>query len=60
MFYVRGRGGCRQDFGGKTERTRPLVRWRYKWEGNIKMCLQEMGWGPLTGLFRTGAGGVLL
>jgi hypothetical protein len=24
---------------GKPERTRPLGRPRYKWEGNIKMCL---------------------
>ena len=32
---------------GKPERKRPLGRPRTKWEDNIKMDLQEMGWGGL-------------
>jgi len=30
---------------GKTEGTRPLGRHRSRWEDNIKMDLQEVGWG---------------
>ena len=30
---------------GKPEGKRPLVRSRRKWEDNIKMDLQEVGWG---------------
>ena len=29
---------------GKPEGKRPLGRPRYRWEGNIKMDLQEIGW----------------
>jgi hypothetical protein len=29
----------------KPERTRPLRRPRHKWENNIKVRLQEVGWG---------------
>jgi hypothetical protein len=29
---------------GKPEGKRPLVRSRRRWEGNIKMVLQEVGW----------------
>jgi hypothetical protein len=29
---------------GKPERKRPLGRPRRRWEGNIKMDLQEVGW----------------
>jgi hypothetical protein len=32
-------------FVGKPERKRPLGRPRHRWEYNIKMVLQEMGWG---------------
>jgi len=28
----------------KPERKRPLGRPRYRWEGNIKMDVQEVGW----------------
>jgi hypothetical protein len=37
---------------GKPERKRPHVRLRRRWEDNtsIKMALQEVGWGPWTGL----------
>jgi hypothetical protein len=47
---------------GRPEVRRPLGRPRRRWEDNIKMDLQEVGWGPWTGLiwFRIGTGGGLL
>jgi hypothetical protein len=44
---------------GKLDGKRPLGRPRRRWEDNIKMYLQEVGWGAWTGLswFRTGTGG---
>jgi len=30
---------------GRAEGKRPLGRLRRRWEDNIKMCLQEVGWG---------------
>jgi hypothetical protein len=44
---------------GKTEGKRPLGISRLRWEGNIKMDLQEVGWGAWTGLIwlRIGTGG---
>jgi len=30
---------------GKPERKKPLERRRRRWEDNIKMDLQEVGWG---------------
>jgi len=43
----------------KAERKRPLGRSRHRWEDNIKMDLQEVGWGAWTGLIspRVGTGG---
>jgi hypothetical protein len=38
---------------GKPEGRRPLGRLRRKWEDNIKMILQEVGWG--FGLDRSGS-----
>jgi len=44
------RGGGRERRGlyrvlvGKPERKRPLGRLRFRWEDNIKMDLQEVGW----------------
>jgi hypothetical protein len=35
---------CIQGFGGESEEKRPLGRARHRWEGNIKMDLQDMGW----------------
>jgi len=35
---------------GKPEGKRPLGRPRYIWEDNIKMDLQELGWGAWAGL----------
>ena len=43
----------------KPEGKRPLGRPRHKWEDNIKMDLQELGWEAWTGLIwlRIGTGG---
>jgi hypothetical protein len=44
---------------GKPEEKRPLVRLRHRWEDNIRIVLQEVGWGAWTGLIwlRTDTGG---
>jgi len=44
---------------GKPERKRPLGRPRHRWVGNIKIYLQEVGWGAWTGLIwlKIGTGG---
>jgi hypothetical protein len=46
----------------RSEGRRPLGRPRHRWEDNIKMVLQEVGWGAWTGLIwlRIGTGGGLL
>jgi hypothetical protein len=36
-----------QDFGGVTRGKEPLGRPRCRWKDNIKMVLQEMGWGVM-------------
>jgi hypothetical protein len=43
------------------EGKRPLGRPRHRWEGNIKMDLQDVGWRAWTGLIwlRIGTGGGL-
>jgi hypothetical protein len=38
------RGAYRVMVGGGPEGKRPLGTPRYRWEDNIKMNLQEMGW----------------
>jgi hypothetical protein len=44
---------------GRNEGKRPLGRLRHRWEDNIKMDFQEVGWGAWTGsiLLRVGKGG---
>jgi hypothetical protein len=44
---------------GKPEGKRPLGRLRCRWEDNIRMDLQEVGWGVWSGLswLRIGTGG---
>ena len=37
--------GVYRIFVGKPEENRPLGRPRRRWEDNIKMNLQEVGWG---------------
>jgi len=43
---------------GKPEGKRPFGTPRHRWEDNIKMTLQEVGWGVWTGLIwvRIGTG----
>jgi len=43
----RGQGTFIQDSGGETEGKRPLARPRRRWEENVNMELQEMGWEGL-------------
>jgi hypothetical protein len=47
---------------GRPEGRRPLGRPRRRWKDNIKMDLQEVGWGEWTGLIllRIGTGGGLM
>jgi hypothetical protein len=40
-------GGVCRVLVGKPEGKRPLGRSRRRWEDNIKMDLQEMGWGSI-------------
>jgi hypothetical protein len=41
-----GRGAYRV-LVGRPKGRRPLVRPRHRWEDNIKMDLQEVGWGDM-------------
>jgi len=52
------RGACRV-LVGKPEGKKLLGRPRHRWEDNIKMDLEEVGWGTQTGLIwlTTGTGG---
>jgi hypothetical protein len=49
-------------YGLKPEGIRTLVRSKNRWEDNIKMDIQEVGWGAWTGLIwlRIGTSGGLL
>jgi hypothetical protein len=38
---------CIQGLVGKPEGKRPLGRPRHRWEDNIKIDLQEVGWGGM-------------
>jgi hypothetical protein len=44
-MYGRERSGTHRGLVGKPDGTRPLVRPRLRWENDIKMALQEVGWG---------------
>jgi hypothetical protein len=57
-----GKRGAYGILVGKPEGQKPLVRPRSRWEDNIQMDLQEVGWGAWTGLIwlRTQTGGGLL
>jgi hypothetical protein len=45
-----GGGRCVQGFGENTLKERTLGRPRHRWENNIKLDLQEIGQGGVTGL----------
>jgi hypothetical protein len=50
MGYIartRDRRGAYRVWVGKPEGMRPLGRPRHRWEDNIKMGLQEVGWGHM-------------
>jgi len=53
------RRGAYRVLVGNPEGKRPLSRPRHRWEDNIKMDLQKVGWGAWTGLIwlRVGTGG---
>jgi hypothetical protein len=53
MWYVWGRGTYKV-MVGKPVGKRPLGRDRHRWEDNIKIDLQEIGWGD--GLDRSDSG----
>ena len=44
------RRGAYRVLVGKPEGKKPLGRPRHRWVVNIKMDLEEVGWGPWTGL----------
>jgi hypothetical protein len=56
------RRGVYRGLVGKSEGKRPLGRPRHRWKDNIKMDVQELGWGAWTGLIwlRIGTGGRIL
>jgi len=57
------RRGVYRILAGKHEGKRPLGRYRRKWEDNIKLDLQEVGWGGAwtgSSWLRIGTGGGLL
>jgi len=60
--HVAGMGDNRSAYGvlvGRPEGKRSLSRRRLRWKNNMKIDLQEEGWGPWTGLIwlRRGIGG---
>ena len=50
IAHMGERGGVYRVLVGKPERNRPYARLRRRWEDNIKMACQELGWGAWTGL----------
>jgi len=47
VAYTREWSGAYRVLMGKPEGKRPLGRPRCRWEDNIKMDLQEVGWGDM-------------
>jgi len=59
---MKGRRDLYRVLVAKPDGKRPLGRTRRRWEDNIKMDIQEVGWGTWTRLLwlRIGTGGWLL
>jgi hypothetical protein len=53
VAYIGGRRGVYRFLVWKPEGKKPLGRPRCRWEGNIKMGLQEIGW--MHGLYLSGS-----
>jgi hypothetical protein len=47
MYGGGERRGVYRVLMGKPEGKRPLGRPRHRWGDNIKICLQEVGWGGM-------------
>jgi len=47
VAHMGDRRGTYRDFMGRPEGRSPIGRPRPRWEDNIKMDLQEVGWGDL-------------
>ena len=47
VAHMGERGGTNRALMGKPEGKRPLGRLRHRWEDNIKMDLQKVGWGGM-------------
>ena len=47
-----------KDLVGKPQGKRPLGITRHRWEDNIKIDIQEVGWGAWTGLIWLLLGGI--
>jgi hypothetical protein len=47
MWHVWDRRGAYRVLVGRPEQWRPLGRPRHRWEDNIKMDIQDMGWGGM-------------
>jgi len=60
--HIGERRGANRVLVLKPEGKKPLGRLKSRWEDNIKMNLQEVGWGAWTALIwlRTGTGGGFL
>jgi hypothetical protein len=43
----RGEEGCIESFGGETRVKETFLRLWHRWKDNIKVDLQEVGWGEL-------------
>ena len=60
VAYMRDRRGINRVLVEKPEAKIPFERPRHRWEDNIKMDIQEVGWGAWTELIwlriRTGGG----
>jgi hypothetical protein len=59
MYHFVGMRGMYKFLMRKPDGNRPLGRSRHRWEKNIKMDLQEVGWGIRIGFIwlRIGTGG---